>query len=88
MDTDTMCLLGIGAQSTLGGGHNILPENICMKNWRNARILHDICLKNYQNAQIFIIFVWNTNKIPEFYMIITRKNFPRILGAYVPKSTT
>ena len=41
--------IGVGAQSTLGGGDQIFARKICIKNQQNARILHDSCPKNYQN---------------------------------------
>ena len=64
--------IGVGAQSTLGG-HNVVAQKICMKNYQNARILHDSCPKNYENTRIFMIFAWKINKILEFYMIFARR---------------
>jgi len=37
--------IGVGSQSLVGGQDAFLPENMCMKNLQNARILHDICQK-------------------------------------------
>jgi len=53
-------------------GETFLPENICMKNLQNARILHDICPKKI-------------NKIPEFCMIFSPKN-ARISHDNCPKN--
>ena len=51
---DTLWNTGEGAQSTLGGRH--LCPKICIKNKKNARILHDSCLNNNcQNSLIFMI---------------------------------
>jgi len=41
--------------STMERWEIFLPENICMKNEQNARILHDNCPKN-----VFPIFGWVT----------------------------
>jgi len=75
---------GVGAQSTLRG-HKTFPGKICIKNQQNAQILHDSCRKNYQNTRLFMIFARKIYKIhefylifapemPEFYIIIARKN--------------
>jgi len=53
--------------------HDIFARKIWMKNYKNARILHDSCQKNYENTRIFMIFVRKINKIPEFYVIFARK---------------
>ena len=81
----------IGAQSTLGGRHS------CLKNMyeKNARILHDSCPKNYQNTLIFMILARKNEqnsrilhdfcpKMPEFFIIIARKIFSRILVGAPP----
>ena len=44
-----------------------------MKNYQNARVLHDSCPKNYQYTRIFMIFGRKINKIAEFYMIFGRE---------------
>ena len=54
-------------------GHKIFARKICIKNQQNARILHDSWPKNYQSTRIFMTFVRKIYKIPEFYMIFTRK---------------
>jgi len=54
--------IGVGAQSTLGGGHKI-----CIKNHQNAQILNDSCPKNYYNILFFNDICPKKNiKIPEF----------------------
>ena len=60
-------VIGVGAQSTLGGGHEIFARRICVKNQQNARILHDFCPKNI--------------KIPEFLWYLPEKftkKFPNV----------
>jgi len=54
-------------------GHDIFARKIWMKNYQNARILHDSCPKNYENTRIFMIFGRKINKIPEYYVIFARK---------------
>jgi len=49
--TTSQLTIGVGAQSTLGGT-TFLPPKICMKNYQNARILHDFVaekLSKYRN---------------------------------------
>jgi len=60
--TTTTICLGIGAQSTLG--QDIFARKLYMK--------------NFQNGRICTTFAWKINKIPEFYMIITRKIFSHL----------
>jgi len=79
-------VIGVGAQSTLGGYKNF-ARKICIKNKQNARILNDSCPKNYQNTWIFI-FARKIYKMPEFlhdfprkmpwfYILLARKIFFR-----------
>ena len=67
-------------------GHDIFARKMCMKNYQNARILHDSCPKNHQNTGIFVIFAEKFTKflnftrfllpkMPKFYIIIARKIF-------------
>ena len=44
-----------------------------MKNYQNARILHDSGPKNHPKYPNFMIFARKINKIPEFYTIFARK---------------
>jgi len=64
--------IDVGAQSTLGG-KTFLTEKIMhelLTKWANfTRFLP----KNYQNILIFMIFAWQINKIPEFYIIFAPK---------------
>jgi len=55
--------IGVGAQSTLGGT-TFCPEEKGMKNYQNARILHDYSFlpENYQNTRIFMIFARKIKK--------------------------
>ena len=47
-DTQLLSVIGVGAQSTLGGGHQIFARKMCIKNQQNGRILYDSCPKNYK----------------------------------------
>ena len=82
-------------------GHDIFARKICVRNYQNARIIHDSCPKNYQNTLIFIIFARKINKISKFYMMyqfcpknarILHNNCPKIFsrffGAFLPPSPT
>jgi len=46
-----------------------------MKNYQNARILHDFCPKDHQNTRFFYYICprKKNNKIPEFYTIFCQK---------------
>ena len=81
-------VIGVGAQSTLGGGHKIFARKKCFKNQPEFYMI--LAPKNYQNTRIFILpekFAKLPNfcmilcrKMSEFYVIIARKIFSRILG--------
>ena len=65
-------------------GKTFLPENICMKNKQNARILHEICHKKIWKCP-FSIFARKIYQFLEFYMIIARKMFSQLFGGgHVP----
>jgi len=81
-------IIGIGAQSTLGGGTKFLPKKYVLKITQFLLIFNTyfsgknftfynlfymiLARKNYQNNRIFI-FAQKIYKIPEFYMIFVRK---------------
>jgi len=45
---------------------------VARKNYHNTRFFYNICPKNYQNTRI-LLFALKIYKIPEFYMIFSRK---------------
>ena len=86
--------IGVGAQSTLGGGHKIFAGIICIKNQQMPEFYMILARKiikipeflylpgNLQNSRILHDVC---PKIPEFYIIIARKIFfPNFRGHMPP----
>jgi len=68
-----IAILGVGVQSTLGGGKKFLPEKYVRKINIIAEFYTILVRKKYQNTRIFMTFASKINKIPEFCLIFAQK---------------
>jgi len=62
----TIDCIGVGAQSTLGGGHKIFARKMCIENQQNARILHDSFPKIIKIPKFLSYLPKKFTKFPNF----------------------
>jgi len=65
-------------------GHYISARKICMKNYQNARSLHNSCPKNYQNTRILWYLPEKLMKSPIFTSFLSKN--AHILRINCPKN--